>query len=175
MTGRRRTSQQGFTLIELLLAMAILGIILATVGLSVTQGFRTTTETRARVDRSNLADFSAKLFGSDVASATAAPTTYSPPAATTCGTGTVADIPAAHGTSVQYAVVTDAGKTALVRRTCAADGSMLGSRTIGQTSTVFGASAECAPTETCRRLALTVTWTGSEPTTFTLRAERRAQ
>jgi len=165
---------QGFTLIELLLAVAILGIILGTVGLSVTQGFRTTTATKARVDRSNLAEFTAKTFTPDVASATGVPVTYATPTATTCGEGTVLELP--HGAeTVQYAVIVTANATELVRRRCDASG-VVNARAIGRTGTAFTALAECRPDAAiCGGVSLKVTWSGSEPHTFTLRADRRAR
>lgn len=166
--------ERGFTLIELLLAVAILGIILATVGLSVTQGFRTTTATRARVDRSNLTEFTAKVFTPDVASASGVPTVYPAPITTACGAGGVLDLP--QGSEyVQYAVLTSAHATELVRRRCDAAG-VVSERTIGRTNAAFTAVTGCRPdTVTCRAVTLTLTWAGSEPHTITLRAERRAQ
>jgi prepilin-type N-terminal cleavage/methylation domain-containing protein len=169
-----RRAESGFTIIELLMAIAILGIVLGTVGLSVTQGFRHTTTTRARVDRSNLAEFTAKSFGPDVASASAIPVVYTAPATSACGPGAVVTVPRAGGESIDYAVVADGADTVLVRRRCSG-ATVLGSRTIGRTNVAFSAVATCLPSvAVCRTVTLTVTWTGAEPTTFTLRAERRA-
>ena len=99
-------SDAGFTLVELLMAITIMGIILVTLGFSVTEGFRNATTSKASIDRSILGNFAARYFSPDVASATygtGSIVTTSPPA---CGlTGTpIIDIQTGANSAVSYAV-----------------------------------------------------------------------
>lgn len=106
--------EDGFTLVEVLLTIAISAIVLSTITLAVAQGYSETSQASKRLDRSNLADFTAKVFGADAA---ASATTQPGPV---CGAGpTALDIAGSDGTWVSYAIVNSgANAYRLERRAC---------------------------------------------------------
>ena len=95
---RLRQSEEGFTLIELLVTIAITGIILSAVTIAVSMGFQRTAEAERRTDRSNVAEFTARYFGADVASSAAEQTGV----AACPGTGPVLSLAVADGRTVTY-------------------------------------------------------------------------
>ena len=151
----------GFTLIELLMAITLMGLILFTLGLAVSEGFQNTTTAKASIDRSILGDFAARYFAPDIASATfgsPAIATTSPPA---CGSGTAfIDIQTGPNSAVSYGWTQAAdGSTSLLRSSCS--GSVTGALTLvsrrylGTSLNMATPSATCATTTSC---ALTLAW-----------------
>jgi prepilin-type N-terminal cleavage/methylation domain-containing protein len=151
----------GFTLVELLMAITIMGIILVTLGFSVTEGFRNATQSKASIDRSILSTFAARYFAPDIASTTFGATsivTTNPPA---CGVDatSVIDIQTSANTAVSYGYETAGGSRSLVRSTCS--GNVTGSLTLiaqkhlGTTDASLTPTATCATTTSC---SLTLTW-----------------
>ena len=170
---RRVHDEAGFTLVELLLTIAISAIVLTTITLAVAQGFSETSQAETRLDRSNLADFAANVFGSDAASsATTQP-------GTVCGVGpTALDIAESDGTRVSYAITNSAGAYRLERRVC--DGVVVAGvdavvRRLGATRarsapSTAGSSCASGAAVTCR---LSITWADGNGS-FTLAGTRRA-
>jgi len=171
----------GVSLIELLAAMAILGIILTTISLSISETLSTTATSKLTLAGSNLVDFAARYFGPDVQSAPSAPVVLPLPG---CGTDTTAvRVPAADGTGhwIAYVKVDDASGTALERRVCDTTGtSVLSKSRLGWVAkpgpTVPGPAltvgAACLPdAATCSTLTMTLTPAGG--TSVFLRADRR--
>lgn len=167
MTRVAARAEDGITLVEIVVSIAILGIILTTVSLAVTEGYRTTGEARGSLDRSNLSDFSARWYTPDVAGAIAVGL---PPAVVACGAGTTAlELTTGTGDRIQYAMVTDGdGSTAFVRRVCA---SPVAEQRIGRAAQNVGATAACVDTPDCRTVTLTM-WPGTNQE-FVMRATRR--
>lgn len=176
MRGVRRAAadERGFTLLEVLITIAISAIVLSTVTLAVAQGYSETSQSRSRLDRSNLADFAADIFVSDAASSA---TTQPGP---TCGTGpTILDIAQSDGSWVSYAIPVSGGRYVLQRRVCdgvddgAGDAAVrrLGSATAKTAPTTSGSI--CA-SGTGVRCTLAVTWTDGDGGGFRLSGTRRS-
>lgn len=154
----------GFTLVELLMAITIMGIILVTLGFSVTQGYQNATETKASIDRAILANFAARYFAPDIASTTLAGTpivTVNPPQ---CGTDAipVIDIQTSDNTAVSYGIESADGGESLVRSTCS--GSVTGTlnlvsqRHLGTTDPTLTVTPSDACTTTTTSCSLRLDW-----------------
>ncbi|MFN8035062.1 MAG: prepilin-type N-terminal cleavage/methylation domain-containing protein [Acidimicrobiia bacterium] len=167
-----RPLDDGVTIVELLTAMAILGIMLTTISLSISEGLSNTSSAKTTLAGSNLVQFTARYFDPDVQSAPGAVELTG----SACGTGTtVLRVPAGDGTTnvIAYVTSTAGPETALVRRVCNAGGTLLATHTLGTSKAALSAVATCLPdTTTCRTVTLTLSVAGGAP--VVLRADRRA-
>jgi len=165
--SRRRHADDGFTLVELLVTIAITGIILSSVTIAVSMGFERTAEAERRADHSNVAEFTARYFGADVASSGADQT-----GVTACpGSGAVLSMIVTDGRTVTYQRAQVGAKWVLSRTLCSGP-SVVASQELGSSRDEFTASGSC-PGGGGAQCTLSVTWASGDGD-FTLRGSRRA-